>query len=82
MKIEWTFEKDLMSQRAFSHEIPVVRLSEVEMLLREAVWAMEFLNQFVRVKEHRDRIQAFLATVAEWRKREEKTTKGNIDASR
>ena len=74
MKIEWTFEKDLMSQRAFSHEIPVVRLAEVDTLLKEAVWAMEYVLHVTATPNTLagQRAQAFLASVAEWREREEK----------
>lgn len=79
MKIEWTFEKDLMSQRAFSHEIPVVRLAEVDTLLKEAVWAMELVwEQAPMFSEHTanemtKRSSDFLASpaVAAWREREE-----------
>ena len=59
--------------------VPVVRLEQVDELIREAVWAMEMVREAQEIwsdrvaKAHVQRCDAFLASplVAEWRKRQE-----------
>jgi hypothetical protein len=57
------------------HAVPVVRLPEVDTVIAEAVWAMEYVIAVQRLSSHPDyqRAQAFLASqvVTEWRKRQE-----------
>ena len=81
MKIEYANKFNLVTEYAFlrtENDVPVVRLAEVDALIAEAVWAMEYVQETElcftegRSKDAK-RAQAFLAIdiVAQWRKRQE-----------
>jgi hypothetical protein len=54
--------------------VPVVRLTAVDQVIAEAVWAMEQLNPILRMSK---RVQAVLAsdTVKKWRERQKEEKK-------
>ena len=90
LRVEWAYDQRFVSEDdgftiqelQESGRIPVVRLSAVDEILAEAVWAMKRLKceaeAALEPEELQDdlsyqRAQAFLASpaVAEWREREE-----------
>lgn len=79
LKVEWVDDSDLNDRHDGSGcMIPVVRLAEVDELIKEAVWAMEMVREAQETwsdpvaKAHVQRCDAFLASqvVTDWRERQ------------
>ena len=81
MKIEWAVGLHLESKESSEWHIPVVRLHEVDQVIAEAVWAMEWLEEEgpsgPMGNRGYQRAEAFLASdlVAQWRDRQEEGKK-------
>lgn len=84
MKIEYVDAELDLCDVPHDLKTPVVRLAEVDDLLREAVWAMELVMQMYSGPAQYARAEKFLASpaVAEWREREEWNKEENNGTSK